>query len=86
MSSISDNAYNNNPRVTVLIAMYNAQKFIIETIRSILNQTYQDFEIVIVNDGSRDNSVQLVERIKDPRIRIVSQETSGPHIPSSVWS
>ena len=48
-----------------------------KTIKAVLNQSYQDFEIVVVNDGSTDNSVVEVEKFQDLRIRIINQHNSG---------
>ena len=63
----------NEPMVTVFIPCYNAERFISETIDSILNQTYQDFELLIIDDGSTDNSREILSNYaqKDERIRIL---------------
>ena len=58
------------PTVTVLMAVYNGEKHIKPTIESILNQTFKDFEFVIVNDASTDATVDLIESYKDSRIII----------------
>lgn len=63
--------------ISVVIPLYNKEKQIINTLRSVLDQTYQDFEIVIVDDGSTDNSVAEVERIQDSRIRLINQKNAG---------
>ncbi len=57
------------PLVTVLMPAYNAEKYIGEAIDSILNQTMRDFELIIVNDGSTDNTQQIVRSYTDERIR-----------------
>lgn len=62
---------------SVVIPLYNKEKSIINTIQSVLNQTFQDFEIVVINDGSTDKSAEIVEHIKDFRIRLVHQENQG---------
>lgn len=62
---------------SVVIPLYNKQDQIYDTLKSVLNQTYHNFEIVIVNDGSTDRSIAIVSQIKDSRIRIVEQENSG---------
>src|SRR5690554_2047730 len=62
---------------SVVIPLYNKEKNIADTIQSVLNQSFQDFEIIVVNDGSTDNSISIVEAIKDERIRIINQENQG---------
>ena len=56
-------------RISVLIPVYNAELYIKETIQSIVNQTYKNFEILIADDSSLDNSRSIIDSIKDPRIR-----------------
>ncbi|QPK65310.1 glycosyltransferase [Methylomonas sp. LL1] len=65
-----------SPRVTIFIPVYNAADFIYETISSALNQTYEDFEVLIVDDGSTDNSVKIIEEFGDNRIRVVRNNTN----------
>ncbi|HHX71152.1 MAG TPA: glycosyltransferase family 2 protein [Gallicola sp.] len=62
---------------SVVIPLYNKELSISNTIQSVLNQTFQDFEIVVVNDGSTDNSLQVVEKINDSRIRIINKPNGG---------
>lgn len=62
---------------SVVIPLYNKELSISNTIQSVLNQTFQDFEIVVVNDGSTDNSLQVVEQINDSRIRIITKPNGG---------
>lgn len=64
-------------RVSVIIPTYNAEKFIAKTVRSVLSQTYQDFEILIIDDASPDRSVDVCRRFNDCRIRIISQANRG---------
>ena len=64
--------------VSIIIPLYNKKGKIEHTIQSILCQTTQNFEIVIVNDGSTDQSEQVVEKIRDNRIRLVNQANGGP--------
>lgn len=63
--------------ISVVIPLYNKEKQIANTLQTVLSQTYQDFEIVIVNDGSTDNSVVEVEKVQDSRIRIIHQKNTG---------
>lgn len=70
----------NNPLVSVIIPNYNHEKFLDERIQSVLNQTYQDFEIIILDDKSTDNSVDVINKYKDnPHISyvVVNSENSG---------
>ncbi len=62
---------------SVVIPLYNKEKQIKQTLHSVLNQTFGDFEIVIVNDGSKDGSVEAVQSINDSRIRLINQENGG---------
>ena len=64
----------NYPKVTVLMPVYNAEKYVGEAIESILNQTFRDFEFLIINDGSTDSSLDVVQYYKDPRIKLVNNE------------
>lgn len=54
--------------------VYNAALYLREAIDSILNQTYPDFELIIINDGSTDNSAQIIQSYNDPRIRLITNE------------
>lgn len=63
-----------NPRVTVFMAVYNSEKFLAESIESVLSQTFNDFELLIVNDGSTDNSIDIISSYNDPRIRLLHNE------------
>ena len=67
------------PKVTVLMSVYNGEKYLKEAIESILNQTFRDFEFIIINDGSTDSTSAILTRYqqKDARIRIYSQENQG---------
>lgn len=64
-------------KVTVLMPCYNAEKTIKQAIESILNQSYQDFIFYIINDGSTDNSEQIIKQFKDERIVYIKQENKG---------
>ncbi len=63
--------------ISVVIPLYNKEHQIAETLRSVLEQTFQDFEVVIVDDGSTDKSAEEALKIRDPRIRLVRQENAG---------
>lgn len=60
------------PRVTVLMPTYNVAPWVEESIRSVLNQTYRDFDLLVVDDASTDNTLDVVRSIDDPRIRVAS--------------
>ena len=64
--------------ISVVIPLYNKEPIIEKTLKSVLSQDYSDFEVVVVDDGSTDNSVAIVESIGDPRIRLIKQENGGP--------
>lgn len=80
---VTMNTGNENPKVSVIIPCYNGEKFIGEAIESVLNQTYQDFEIIIVDDGSTDNSKDTVEPyLADSRIKLI-QHGKNKGIPAA---
>lgn len=62
----------NKPKVTVLMPVYNGEHFLAEAMKSITNQTFTDFEFLIINDGSTDRSHEVASSFKDHRIRVVS--------------
>ena len=66
----------NNVKISVIISVYNAEKYIAQAIESILQQSFKDFEFIIVNDGSTDNSLAIIKKYEeiDSRIRIISRE------------
>lgn len=72
----------NYPMVSLIIPMYNAEKFIKKCLDSVINQTYQNYEIIIVNDGSTDHSKEIVEEIKkeNNNIILVNQKNQGSTI------
>lgn len=61
------------PRVTVVIPTYNRAQFIAEAIQSVLEQTFRDFELIVVDDGSTDDTAAVVSRFTDPRLRYIYQ-------------
>lgn len=67
---------NEGPLVTVLMPVYNAQEFVGSAIQSILNQTYGNFELLIIDDGSTDNSSAIIHSFEDDRIVYVKNETN----------
>ena len=64
----------NRPLLTVFTPTYNLELYIEETINSILNQTFTDFEYLIVDDASTDNTIEIIKSIRDPRIRLIQNK------------
>lgn len=66
-------------RISVIIPLYNKAPYVAKTLESVKNQTFTDYECIIVNDGSTDNSAEIVERltINDERFRLLDQENAG---------
>ena len=67
------------PKVSVIIPVYNVEKYLRQCLDSVVNQTLQDIEIICVNDGSTDNSAQILEeyRFKDKRIKVINKTNGG---------
>ena len=65
------------PYFSVIIPLYNKESFIEKTLECVLNQTFKDFEIIIVNDGSTDNGLEKIKKFTDNRIKIFQQENQG---------
>lgn len=67
------------PEVSVIIPVYNNERYIEECVRSVQNQTFADLEMIVINDGSTDGSGEILERIlrEDKRIRLFHQENKG---------
>jgi glycosyltransferase involved in cell wall biosynthesis len=66
-----------NPTVSIIVPTYNRASYVKEAIRSALVQTFPDLEVIIVDDGSTDNTFEVVKRFNDPRIRFIYQPNSG---------
>lgn len=66
-----------SPRLTVIMPAYNTALYIREAIDSILQQTFTDFEFIIINDGSKDNTLEVIKQYNDPRIRLIDQANKG---------
>ena len=67
------------PKVSVIIPVYNTDQYVAEAMYSILNQTLTDIELIAVNDGSTDNSLEVITKIaeSDKRVKIFSQQNKG---------
>ena len=64
------------PLVTVLMPVYNGEKYLCEAIESILNQTFTDFEFLIIDDNSKDGSYEIIKRFNDKRIKLLRNSTN----------
>lgn len=64
--------------VSVVIPLYNKAEYIARALDSVFAQTYQDYEVIVVNDGSTDNGPGIVKQYTDPRLRLVHQANAGP--------
>jgi glycosyltransferase involved in cell wall biosynthesis len=71
------------PAITIVCLCYNHERYVVNALRSLLGQSRGDFEIVVIDDGSTDNSVSLIRGIDDPRLRLITQENHGPGYASS---
>lgn len=75
-----------NTLVSIIIPLYNADKFIEETIHAVFEQTYFNFEIIAVNDGSKDNSLELLKKLqrKDGRLSIIDKKNEGVSVARNI--
>lgn len=65
-------------KVSVILTAYNEEKYIKKAIESVINQTLEDIELIVVNDGSTDTTLDIINEFKDKRIRIINHENIGP--------
>ena len=65
-------------RLTVVLPVYNGMPFLPEALKSILHQTFTDFNVIVVDDGSTDGSAEYLRSVDDPRVLILSQSNQGP--------
>ena len=66
------------PKVSVILPVFNSEKFIAKAIESVLKQSFKDFELIIVDDGSTDSSPDIINSFEDDRIKIITQSNQGP--------
>ena len=67
-----------NPQLTVIIPLYNKELYISRAIRSVMAQTYKDFELIVVDDGSIDSGPQIASSMNDSRMSVIRQDNRGP--------
>lgn len=67
------------PKISIVVPIYNAEKYLERCIQSILVQTYSDFEVLLINDGSKDNSIKICQQYekKDNRIKVIDKKNEG---------
>ena len=68
------------PKISVIIPAYNSEKTIKYTIQSVLNQTFSDLELIIINDGSQDSTIEVIAEIEDSRIKVFSYPNAGGNV------
>ena len=73
-------AFSLRPLVSVMMPVYNAQDYLAQAVDSVLGQTYENWELVIVDDGSTDRSAEIAKSYADPRIRLFRQENAGESV------
>lgn len=69
---------NNTHLISIILPVYNAEKYIERALKSLINQSYKNIEILCIDDGSKDNSYNIIKEFKDERIKLFKQENSGP--------
>ncbi|MDZ8083514.1 MAG: glycosyltransferase [Nostoc sp. SerVER01] len=74
------NSNQNLPKISVIIPAYNSENTILNTINSVLSQTFMDLELIVINDGSQDSTLDIVKQIPDPRIKVFSYSNAGGNV------
>lgn len=62
------------PKVSIVMPVYNQEKYIKDTLVTLLNQTFKDFELIIINDGSNDKTFNVISSFKDPRLKLINNQ------------
>lgn len=65
-------------KISIILPVFNEEQYIKKAIDSVLNQTFTDFELIIVNDGSTDNTLDIISQFEDSRITVINQSNQGP--------
>lgn len=75
-----------NNIISVIIPVYNAEKYLVRCVNSVLSQTYENIELVLVNDGSKDNSLKICKKLQseDTRIKVIDKENEGASVARNV--
>jgi glycosyltransferase involved in cell wall biosynthesis len=68
------------PIISVIIPVYNSEKTIKSTVDSVLNQTFKNFELIVINDGSTDSTLEIISQINDHRLKVFSFENAGGNV------
>ncbi|MBD2490262.1 glycosyltransferase [Aulosira sp. FACHB-615] len=74
------NVIQNIPKISVIIPTYNSERTIKTTIDSVLSQSFTDFELIVINDGSTDSTLDIVSQIQDSRLKVFSFENAGGNV------
>ena len=73
-----------NKKVSIIVPVYNVELYIEDCLNSLLNQTYSNYEIILINDGSTDNSIEICSKYNDQKIKIYNQNNKGVSIARNV--
>lgn len=73
------------PTFSIVIPVFNKEKFVAKTVESVLNQTFSDYEIIVINDGSTDASENIIQQFNDNRIRYFSKKNEGVAVARNYW-
>ena len=67
---------NKKPIISVIMSVYNEEKYLRDSLGSVITQTLEDFELIIVDDCSTDKTVEIIQSFEDPRIKLIINETN----------
>jgi len=84
LKTLENNNLMPQPTVSIILATFNREKYLREAIVSALEQTYHDFELIVIDDGSTDNTKKMISAFRDPRLIYVYQENKGRSIARNV--
>lgn len=68
------------PEISVVVPSYNHAVYIGDAVKSVLSQSFKDLELIVVDDGSKDNSLEILSGFTDPRLRVITQTNQGAHV------